>query len=236
MKIFIYGNEEQQKEIKSINSPGKYVFTFKNKLPENDDYKNHDVFLLLSDFSGLTAGEDTNRGELRAVSSPPMAGRINFTFFENKPVLINAVTETLSELNLPSNVSRINGWPGFLQRDIWEIASNDVQRIESIFKGFGRKIFFVKDEPGFVAARVISMIINEAFFALGEKVSTRDEIDLAMKLGTNYPQGPFEWAEKIGIEKIYFLLKKLSVKEERYLPAPALKKLFSEETANDFIK
>ncbi len=52
------------------------------------------------------------------------------------------------------------------------------------------------------------MIVNEAFFAFGEKISTIEEIDMAMKLGTNYPNGPFEWAEKIGIENIFnFCLK-----------------------------
>jgi 3-hydroxybutyryl-CoA dehydrogenase len=210
MNIFVYGNEEQQKEIESNNRTGNFVFTFKNKLPENEEYKQHDAFLLLSDFSD----------------------EIDFGLFENKPVLINAVTETLGELNFPLNISRINGWAGFLEREIWEIVSNDQARIEEIFKDFSRKIFFVKDEPGFVAARVISMIINEAFFALGDNVSTKEEIDLAMKLGTNYPQGPFEWVYKIGIGKIYFLLKKLSEKEKRYLPAPSLKQLFLEETAN----
>ena len=40
------------------------------------------------------------------------------------------------------------------------------------------------------------------FLQLGENVSTRDEIDTAMKLGTNYPFGPFEWAEKIGLKNI----------------------------------
>jgi 3-hydroxybutyryl-CoA dehydrogenase len=231
MNIFVYGNEEQQRQIESINRDDNFAFTFKNKLPENEDYKEYDAFLLLSGFSGL-AGEGTNG------SSPPspINGKTGFALFENKPILINAVTETLAELNFPPNVSRINGWPGFLEREIWEVASNDAKRIENIFKRFSCKIFFVKDEPGFVAARVISMIINEAFFALGENISTKEEIDLAMKLGTNYPQGPFEWAEKIGIEKIYFLLKKLSEKDDRYIAAPALEKRFLQQTANDFIK
>jgi 3-hydroxybutyryl-CoA dehydrogenase len=207
MKIFVYGNEEQQNEIVSNFPAGDFLFNFKNRLPESDEYKNHDAFLILSDFSDA----------------------IDFTLYEHKPVLINAVTETLSELNFPSNVSRINGWPGFLEREVWEIASHDVERIENIFKNFSHRIFFVKDEAGFVAARVISMIINEAFFALGENVSSKEQIDLAMKLGTNYPLGPFEWAQKIGIEKIYSLLKKLSEKEERYLPAPALEKRFFQQ-------
>lgn len=53
-----------------------------------------------------------------------------------------------------------------------------------------------------VALRVISCIVNEAFLTLSEGVATADDIDLAMKLGANYPKGPFEWAEEIGSHAI----------------------------------
>jgi 3-hydroxybutyryl-CoA dehydrogenase len=66
------------------------------------------------------------------------------------------------------------------------------------------------------------MIINEAYFALDDAVSSKAEIDIAMKLGTNYPWGPFEWAEKIGLNNIYLLLQKLSLTNKRYQPAPTL--------------
>ena len=79
------------------------------------------------------------------------------------------------------------------------------------------------DDYGFIAARIIAMIINEAYYALEENVSTKEQIDIAMKLGTNYPYGPFEWSEKIGIEKIYLLLEKLSVQNKRYTIAGSLK-------------
>jgi 3-hydroxybutyryl-CoA dehydrogenase len=57
---------------------------------------------------------------------------------------------------------------------------------------------------------------------LGDEVSTKAAIDIAMKLGTNYPYGPFEWAEKIGLKNIFSLLQKLSLQDKRYQPAPAL--------------
>ena len=117
----------------------------------------------------------------------------------------------------------MNGWPGFLQREVWEIASGDHDVAEEIFNKIGWKILFVEDKPGLIAARVVSMIINEAFLTFNENVSTIEEVDLAMKLGTNYPFGPFEWAEKIGVENVYGLLEKLSETDERYLPSPALK-------------
>jgi hypothetical protein len=139
-----------------------------------------------------------------------------------RPVFINSVITTLNELNTPPHVLRINGWHGFLQRPVWEIAGAVDDSTRAITAQLNKKIIPVKDEPGFVAARSIAMIINEAFFALGDKISTTSEIDIAMKLGTNYPYGPFEWAEKIGTSNILSLLQKLTVQDKRYQPAPAL--------------
>jgi 3-hydroxybutyryl-CoA dehydrogenase len=65
------------------------------------------------------------------------------------------------------------------------------------------------DVPGFISARVISKIINEAWISVDEGVSTPGEIDIAMRLGTNYPFGPLEWAEKIGVGKVRSLLERL---------------------------
>ena len=141
-----------------------------------------------------------------------------------KPVFINAVSQTLKERNAPAHVLRINAWSGFLQRPVWEVAGIVDENIKLIAEKLNKKVTVVADEPGLVAARVIAMIINEAYFALGDNVSTKNEIDIAMKLGTNYPHGPFEWAAAIGIKNIYELLQKLSEKDIRYQPADLLLK------------
>jgi 3-hydroxybutyryl-CoA dehydrogenase len=62
----------------------------------------------------------------------------------------------------------------------------------------------------------------QAFIALGEGVSTIEEINTAMKLGTAYPYGPFEWVEKIGVQNIVTLLHKLSKTQFRYTPSELL--------------
>ena len=139
-----------------------------------------------------------------------------------KPVFVNAVITVLDEL--PENYMRINAWSGFLKRDIAEIAVAEINKriATDLMQALNWKYIFAPDVPGMIAARTISMIINEAYFALGDEVSTKAEIDIAMKLGTNYPYGPFEWSEKIGLQKIYSLLKKLYEKEQRYAIAPLL--------------
>ncbi|MEJ7587114.1 MAG: 3-hydroxyacyl-CoA dehydrogenase family protein [Ferruginibacter sp.] len=141
------------------------------------------------------------------------------------PVLIDAVSCTLMEINAPANMVRINGWKSFLSRDTWEVSGECSESFNQIFKALGKRVVYVPDEPGFISARVIAMIINEAYFALEEKISTREEIDIAMKLGTNYPYGPFEWGALIGENKVVTLLQKLSRKDQKYLPARLLQQV-----------
>jgi 3-hydroxybutyryl-CoA dehydrogenase len=75
-----------------------------------------------------------------------------------------------------------------------------------------------------VALRVISCIVNEAFLALSEGVATAEDIDEAMKLGANYPKGPFEWAEEIGARRILQTLDSLRITHgEAYIAAPSLR-------------
>jgi 3-hydroxybutyryl-CoA dehydrogenase len=136
-----------------------------------------------------------------------------------KTVIISSVEETLTAIN--SSFVRINAWPTFLKSTIVEASSLDERlkkKAEETFSLFNKKLEWLPDQIGFITPRVISMIINEAFISLKEGVSTKEEIDIAMKLGTNYPYGPFEWADKIGIEKIKSLLEKLHPEGERYKP------------------
>ncbi|MEO6537595.1 MAG: 3-hydroxyacyl-CoA dehydrogenase family protein [Ferruginibacter sp.] len=142
-----------------------------------------------------------------------------------KPVFINSVVNTLNELNVQKNIIRINGWTGFLEKELWEVCGILNDEAISILHALGKKYIIVPDAPGFITARIIAMIINEAYYTTGENVSSENEIDTAMKLGTNYPFGPFEWAKIIGIKNIYNLLDKLSVSDKRYSIAPALKKI-----------
>lgn len=140
-----------------------------------------------------------------------------------KPVIVNAVEDTTAEI--PHPFIRINGWPTLLQRSIAEIvlpASITEESIKGIFTSLNWQYQLAPDVPGMITARVLAMIINEAYFTLGAEVSSREEIDTAMKLGTNYPMGPFEWSEKIGLQRVYALLQQLQLTDARYTPAPAL--------------
>jgi 3-hydroxybutyryl-CoA dehydrogenase len=145
-----------------------------------------------------------------------------FCIVKNKSIFVNTVITTCKEL--PENCIRINAWNDFLKREIVEIALHHSQKnsAEKILNELQWTFTIAADEPGMISARIIAMIINEAYFALEGNISSKEEIDTAMKLGTNYPYGPFEWSEKIGLHRIYRLLKKLSEEDNRYQPATLL--------------
>ena len=143
----------------------------------------------------------------------------------NRPIFVNSMYKTITEIGFP--VIRLNAWPGFLKRNVAEVAGgNDATKTEAekVLDLLNRRAEWIPDVKGFISARVVSMIVNEAYFALHEQVSTKEEIDIAMKLGTNYPYGPFEWSKKIGLKNIAGLLTELSLSEKRYQPAEFLLK------------
>lgn len=201
MLIVILANAEQKTELLSKTCHQKVQIEYTDDYRELSNFKNAEAFFILQ--------EDFNIHQNRLIT---------------QPLFINSVVATLPELKLPANVSRINAWPTFLQRGLWEVATKDKTMVKNIFEQIGWKYLLVPDEPGFIAARVIAMIINEAYFAYEEKISTKEEIDLAMKLGTNYPYGPFEWSRKIGLHNIYNLLKALHKNDVRYEVALAMQK------------
>ncbi|KAA0211713.1 MAG: 3-hydroxyacyl-CoA dehydrogenase family protein [Ignavibacteriaceae bacterium] len=106
-----------------------------------------------------------------------------------------------------------------------------IQLVEDAFSQVKKEKFWVQDKPGMINLRLISLIINEAYLVLQEKTSSREDIDTAMKLGTNYPFGPIEWSEKIGIENIYAILYAMNEEfaEDRYRITPLLKEKFLEK-------
>jgi 3-hydroxybutyryl-CoA dehydrogenase len=152
--------------------------------------------------------------------------RINWLNSLGSPlIVINSVAATLAGTD--TGFVRINGWPGFLRRPLMEAAAvneSNRNKAEELFVLLGRKAEWVPDISGFLTARVVASIINEAFFALEENISTEQEIDTAMKLGTNFPFGPFEWSEKIGLAAVYSLLAGLEKEESRYTPCKLLEK------------
>ena len=103
-----------------------------------------------------------------------------------------------------------------------EDISSNKELLKSLFRKDVEKI---GDSVAGVFPRTIAMVINEAVFALHEGVAVADDIDMAMKLGTNYPKGPLAWCDEIGAYAICAILEALQVEygAERYRIAPLLR-------------
>jgi len=213
MNILIIGSKEQADIIKD-KIKGEHKILFAGFLSESHLEKADIVF----DFT--TDEVQDNLEEY--VNYPDMA------------VFLNAVTFSLSEQaiyqdNVTCNLFGFNGHPTFIERDLLEVSSfreEDTALLESTLKELGLKHQKIEDRVGMVTPRIISMIINEAFYTVMEGTASREDIDLGMKLGTNYPMGPFEWTKKWGISNVYEVLEAMydDTKEERYKICPLLKK------------
>jgi 3-hydroxybutyryl-CoA dehydrogenase len=91
-------------------------------------------------------------------------------------------------------------------------------------QAFGWHPHEVADAPGLVVARTLAMLVNEAADAVHQGVCSPAGADAAMKLGVNYPAGPFEWLARLGSHRIVSVLEALDhcYRGERYRVSPLL--------------
>jgi 3-hydroxybutyryl-CoA dehydrogenase len=102
-----------------------------------------------------------------------------------------------------------------------------LKNAENFLNEAGISYSIVPDRVGMIFPRIVSMIINEAAQVYSEQVASKEDIDTAMKLGTNYPFGPLEWADRLGVDLVYNILSALQrdFGEDRYRPHPLLKEM-----------
>lgn len=157
-----------------------------------------------------------------------------YASLKNKLVFVSAVKQSLNEVaytlegKIKCKLYGINAIPEFLTNKVWEVSAYrkfEIQDAEKFAAEVGLEMIFVEDRVGLIKPRIIFMIINEACYTLQEGTASIEDIDLGMKLGTNYPYGPFEWCDKIGITNVFETLMAIyeDTKDERYKICPLLK-------------
>ena len=215
MKILVVGNPHFQAEFKSkFGAKHPVTFKFANDLNPDDLISVDAVF----DF------------EISAQSKHGLLYNHSSKFV----LLVNSVKSTTSKLidhfSWVRNVVGFNGLPGMLNRSLLEITCQEPisDSVQKLFKYLNVDYRIVSDQVGMVTPRVLCMIINEAFYAIQEGTANESDINLAMKLGTNYPEGPFEMLEKLGVQNVYEILEALhqSTNDERYQICPLLEERY----------
>lgn len=129
------------------------------------------------------------------------------------PVAEYALYE-LKQSNPESTVSLagFNHWPSQLSNAVIELSAfqeEDKPIIANWMQSLSWDYELVQDQIGLVTQRVIAMVINEAYLTLQEGTATAADIDMSMRLGVNYPFGPFEWGQRLGLANILTLLDSL---------------------------
>jgi len=218
MDILVIGNANSHAEFKS-KFGSKHSGSFKSCY--EIDYEDVKAAEIIFDFE---------------VTDNPEHGKI---YHQNPQaiLMVNTVKTTLAEMvktyHWEHTTMGFNGLPGMFNRPMLELTTLEGGRsvVGEICKRLESEYRIVEDRVGMVTPRVVCLIINEAFYTVLEGTAQEQDIDLAMKLGTNYPAGPFEMAKTIGLGHIYELLEALGhdTGEERYKICPLLKKRFLAE-------
>ena len=102
----------------------------------------------------------------------------------------------------------------------------NLDAVAGLIRTNGRNVTAIKDSPGFIAQRIRAMIGNLGCEMANIHLASPEDIDLAMKLGLNYPMGPLEIIEDLGVKQTHEIM--LTMQEitgdDRYRPSPWLRR------------
>ncbi|SAL06041.1 3-hydroxyacyl-CoA dehydrogenase [Caballeronia calidae] len=99
-----------------------------------------------------------------------------------------------------------------------------IETAVGLFSSDGIPVTVIADSPGFVAQRIICAIVNIACDIAQQRIATTPDIDVAVKLGLGYPQGPLSMGDSIGSDLILEILRNMEhlTGDPRYRPSPWL--------------
>ncbi len=105
-----------------------------------------------------------------------------------------------------------------------ETVSDDALALaQEVFGALGKGVVLVEDDAGLFLGRVVGSVVNEAMSVVADDIATHEDVDTAMRLGANYPQGPILWGRAIGGARLRNILKRLANSEgDQFAPHRSL--------------
>lgn len=104
-----------------------------------------------------------------------------------------------------------------------ETSPETVKVAEEVGRQMGKETVIVRESPGFITSRINAMVGNEAFYMLQEGVASATDIDKAIRLGLNYPMGPFEMVDLVGLDTRLLILEYLhKTLGDKFRPCPLM--------------
>lgn len=215
MKVLLIGEEIRRIELSKC-------------LPEGTEITQADLAyeIAADDFEKFDVVFDLNADE-----DPTIIDEL-FPFDSDTKLVVSSVKTQLATLGGDAgeeiSLFGLNCLPSFIDRPLKEVSvfnESDVPKLRALMEALQWDYQLVNDRVGMVTPRVIFMIINEACYTVQEGTASMQDIDKSMKLGTAYPYGPFEWADKIGVKDVYETLEAIyhDTGDERYKICPLLK-------------
>lgn len=216
-KIFILGDSE------NLRSELAGFLSQKHEISDTAD--SADIIFEITNYDREIKFNNLNYIDKNNSSAPVVSSSLCITLHEQ-----------LRSLSNPARLMGIGIYPTFSEAGGIEVSNtkftttDDFNNIVNALLELGKEVHHVEDRPGMVNLRVITLIMNEAYQVLQEGTSNRDDIDTAMKLGTNYPHGPIEWSERIGLDVVYHVLESMhnNYGDDRYRITPLLREMYLE--------
>ncbi|MCF6439050.1 3-hydroxyacyl-CoA dehydrogenase NAD-binding domain-containing protein [Pseudoalteromonas luteoviolacea] len=144
-----------------------------------------------------------------------------------------SITELASNYKFKSNFVGVHFFNPVASMELVELipglstSEETKQKVLQLIESLNKTAVLVEDSPGFIVNRLLIPMINEAVTLFESGVATKEEIDLAMKLGAHHPMGPLALADLIGNDVCLSIMQSLyqSTNDPKYRPAYLLKKM-----------
>lgn len=207
----------------NLSKANSYIMSLLDKNIKKGVITDSDKERLLQNLTFSTYFEDCKDSEL-VVEAINEVKETKFELFKNISNIVsdtailasNTSSISISEIsNYCNNPKRVIGMHFFNPVPVLNLveiinadktASETTEKVKEICKKIGKTSVISKDSYGFITNRILMPWINEAIICLENGIATREDIDTAMKLGTNVPMGPLTLADFIGLDTCLSIL------------------------------